>query len=347
MTKSSELRAVSIPPAVMSAAWLIGPKSYLLDRFEPQCEQIFLPPRHMPGAVLRFGITETTDPDPLTRRAAYTGRQGCTDRLIYDTRRMAPQNWAHFLNDVLPVFFFVCDQLGVGPETVTMVLPRKTPAFIVNMAHAIGVETLLSDLRPRGPCIHVDAEPYVGIRAIRVEWAALPFSRTLIDPVIDQGAAQLPSRIFLSRRGTRVLDNEAEIAAHLQTRGYQTVYPEDLSVADQLRLFRDAEEVVAVHGAGLAPMIYALPGGALRQLVEILPCGHMTDNFRGLADRMGLPWIGVRGRLKPAYVEPAYKFTEPFLRYSLDSFEVDVASIDVALDLINERPALSGRGAPV
>ena len=113
--------------------------------------------------------------------------------------------------------------------------------------------------------------------------------------------------------------------------GYVTVYPEDLSVEDQFQLFNTAEQIVAVHGAGLGPLLYRHPNSPLRHLVEILPCGHMTDFFRLMAQQVGVPWTGVRGRLKPEYVAPAYQMQNFFKQYSLDNFEVDPESLERAL----------------
>jgi hypothetical protein len=63
----------------------------------------------------------------------------------------------------------------------------------------------------------------------------------------------------------------------------------------------------------------------------------MTDVYRAMAHQVGCSWIGVRGKIKPEHVEPAYRLGEPFLAFSLQSFEVDPASVEIALTL-----ALSG-----
>ena len=57
----------------------------------------------------------------------------------------------------------------------------------------------------------------------------------------------------------------------------------------------------------------------------------MTDFFRLMAQQVGVPWIGVRGRLKPGYVAPAYQEHRVFKQFSLDNFEVDPVSLDRAL----------------
>jgi len=142
------------------------------------------------------------------------------------------------------------------------------------------------------------------------------------------------SRVFLVRRGTRRLVNEAEIAGHLAARGFVRLHAEDLAVADQFRLFQRAEAVVAIHGAALAPMLYRAPGAPPLALVELFPCGHVTDVWRAVAGQTGGRWVGVRGRLRPEHVRPAQDLSRPFLRHSLQDFEADPAAIDRAFAIL-------------
>ncbi|MFC3169180.1 glycosyltransferase family 61 protein [Paracoccus fontiphilus] len=151
-----------------------------------------------------------------------------------------------------------------------------------------------------------------------------------------------PKRIFLARRKQRAISNQAQIEALLHPLGYSTVYPEDLPISDQFRLFNTAEQIVAVHGAGLAPLLYRHLESPLRYLVEILPCGHMTDFFRLMAQQVGCSWIGVRGRLKPEYIQCSYKRQGIFNQYSLDSFEVDPVSLERAIKQISINSASYG-----
>jgi hypothetical protein len=68
-------------------------------------------------------------------------------------------------------------------------------------------------------------------------------------------------RIYISRARARVrhvLNEEAALAA-LRPLGFRSYYLEELSFAKQVRLFHDAEAVVAPHGAGLANLLFAGP----------------------------------------------------------------------------------------
>lgn len=76
------------------------------------------------------------------------------------------------------------------------------------------------------------------------------------------GMPQNPSsRIFLSRRSStwRRLVNEKEIIEDLQKLGFKTVYAEDYPFLEQVKLFREAEFIVAPNGSALNNLIFSSP----------------------------------------------------------------------------------------
>src|SRR5690606_30195157 len=79
-----------------------------------------------------------------------------------------------------------------------------------------------------------------------------------------------PKRLYVSRKGLqwRNVLNEAEVLEVLAPLGFESVALDGLSVLEQAALFRDAEMVIAPHGAALANLVFASPGA---KVVEILP----------------------------------------------------------------------------
>ena len=77
-----------------------------------------------------------------------------------------------------------------------------------------------------------------------------------------------PEKIFISRRNAkrRRLLNEAELELELRARGFISVQAEQLSVAEQAKVFSSAKCVVGAHGAGLTNLVFAPPGGLLVEL---------------------------------------------------------------------------------
>ena len=330
---SSELAELKISPFKADPAQLVTARSYLIDRFTPECEIVSLPPRTTGGGVLRYG-PRPLGAAPPRRRGFLTGVQrrdggDIAGRTVFDFRLRHPQNWAHFLNNHLPIYFWICDALDLDWTKTLIVMPADTPDYIRDAADMFGLDILASDGDLSGDGIAFEADPWICIRAARDNWVRSAKVQAVVAQAARSGMA-VPQRVFLSRRNTRTLSNEAEVVAYLAAMGFVTFYPEDLCARDQFRLFREAETIVAIHGAGLAPLLYRPSGGHLRQLIEILPCGHMTDVYRIMAQQVGCAWIGVRGKLKPAYVRPAYDFSARFDAFSRDDFEVDIQSLELA-----------------
>lgn len=70
---------------------------------------------------------------------------------------------------------------------------------------------------------------------------------------------QRSRRLYLSRRNRqwRLMLNDNEIAACLEARGFETIYPEDLSFVEQVRLFQQAEAIVGPNGSSWVNLIFA------------------------------------------------------------------------------------------
>lgn len=355
----------TIPPACQGPSWMIGARTFLMERVSPECEKILIPERVTHGVKVRwrYGDLAQVTPDiprraRLLHRLRPSPRRRIAQGLAFEGRRNAPNNWAHFLDDLLPLYFHTCAQLQLAEGEMTLLLPADAPGHIRAATEIFGIPALFTSDLFAGRCVIAECVydierkadgtegpwrrlPYVlQVLPSRVSWAQLPLPQRKLREAFSATPAVLPKRVFLARRKTRAVSNMAEIAPVLARFGFKTVYPEDLSALDQIRLFQDTEVMLAVHGAGLAPLSYRGPDSALQTLVEILPCGHMSTNFRDIAAEVGVNWVGIRGRLKPEYVKPAQDMTKRgFVEFSLDNFEVDPASLQEALDLAGVQPA--------
>jgi capsular polysaccharide biosynthesis protein len=86
-------------------------------------------------------------------------------------------------------------------------------------------------------------------------------------------------RIYIVRKGSRRLVNQDELLDRLRRHGFRPVALEELSFEEQIRLFHDAEAIVATHGAGLTNLLFAT--NAL--VVEIFPTVSVFPHFLLLA----------------------------------------------------------------
>ena len=86
--------------------------------------------------------------------------------------------------------------------------------------------------------------------------------------------------------------NEAEILELLQAYGFIEVRLEELAFTDQVRLFRDADVVVAPHGSGLANLVFCAPGA---RVIELFPAAVLDFYFR-LSQAVGLDYYFLTDR---------------------------------------------------
>lgn len=112
---------------------------------------------------------------------------------------------------------------------------------------------------------------------------------------IEAGSAQTPARFYVSRAKTsmRRILNEAELDPILERNGFTKVVLEDLSMAEQVALFRGADVIASPHGAGLTTLMFCRPG---TRVLEIFPRGGLHSSaFMRLATLCGLPYGYVCG----------------------------------------------------
>ncbi len=96
---------------------------------------------------------------------------------------------------------------------------------------------------------------------------------------LSQGAGSAPvahthpKRIYVSRGNVqqRRVRNEEEVMSILSPHGFVLVALENLSLRDQILLFRSASHVIAPHGGALTNLLHVSPGC---QVLEIFQSGH-------------------------------------------------------------------------
>jgi capsular polysaccharide biosynthesis protein len=128
-------------------------------------------------------------------------------------------------------------------------------------------------------------------------------------------------RLYLSRRDapSRAIQNEAEVEAAMEARGFQCVRFTGLSVAQQIRIIRQASVIVAPHGAGLAHLLVAQSG---IRIFEFMPWQAGTESLRFNFARIS-QILGHNHRLWLERVNPAndtWSITLPEMLAELDSF---------------------------
>lgn len=335
--------SIELPSGTIDPAWMIAARSYFADRFAADVERILLPGRTVGGGKLILTRVSESKPPPSAfgRLSPIALQKISVESPFVDIRRNAPGNWAHFLTHHLPIIFKIARVTGTPLEDITLVLPRRAPTHILETAALLGLKAACTDGTVTGAGFNYEPRPLVAMRQDWVEGTHSDFvQRKLAAARRGRAAAHpLPLKAFISRRKSRRLLNEPEIEAALAERGVKKLYAEDLSPIDQFRLFEETELVVAIHGAAVAPLLYRSAFAHPLSLIEIFPCGHVTNAWRTVAHQLGVRWIGVRGRMRPEHLVEAYRFDRPFLRYSTQDFEADPDSLILALEWASEAGA--------
>jgi len=114
-----------------------------------------------------------------------------------------------------------------------------------------------------------------GISPLLREFAAFCRQRLGLSGSSSSGIGRRSKRrrIYISRASARkrCVVNERELMDALGALGIESIESESLSLAEQARLFSEAELIVAAHGAGLTNVMFAEPGTRVIEVLALEP----------------------------------------------------------------------------
>ncbi len=178
-------------------------------------------------------------------------------------------NYFHFLFDSLPRLLML-QEFGCAHFAANMERDYQKKYFDL-----LGVPK--SKLIPVSGNSHYQPQtlllPSLPLPGLNTKGAVAPFAcdfiRTLLNhEEINKAKPSGLKRIWLSRKKGRQIENKSQIDNIWKKHGLKEVFLEDLSVIEQIVLFRDASLVCGMHGAGLSNLVYCRPG---TPVLEILP----------------------------------------------------------------------------
>lgn len=103
-------------------------------------------------------------------------------------------------------------------------------------------------------------------------------------------------KVFLTRdkRRLRYIENMVEIEPVLIRHGFKIIDADQLSLREQVTLFRNARYIIGIHGGGLTNIIYRR--GYPLQVTEIFPPGWLVPyHYAVLAARYGCQYDALQG----------------------------------------------------
>jgi hypothetical protein len=228
---------------------------------------------------------------------------------IYSLLSLWAPEFYHWFHDVLPRLEMALPHI---PADTRFLINSSPKAWQLDSLLAFGIGSDRLEIQPPGAHTRVERL-----------WFATPLGHSSLGSglVIRRIASRLrrhfdnnesvrksDRRLYISRAKAafRRVVNENEITCLLKERGFENVLGEELSLADQVRLFAAATAILGGHGAGLTNLIYCTP-----------------NSFVGEIHIDGVP---------PAYLVLSQQLGMRFSRFKAIALEIEGGQVDMRVD---------------
>ncbi|WP_276272995.1 glycosyltransferase family 61 protein [Haloarcula litorea] len=174
--------------------------------------------------------------------------------VVFDNSRA--DNYAHWVMDFLPRLKGVEEYIEQANREPTIIIGAEPPDWKLDYLEIFGYESG-NIFQYDGGKLHIDrlVVPY----GKRYKLSLIEWVRDRVLENIDIDAGNYPSNIYISRDDAlcRRVINERELMELLYNEGFAKVELSKMSLENAIRLFVQAEKIIAPHGAGLADIIYS------------------------------------------------------------------------------------------
>jgi capsular polysaccharide biosynthesis protein len=189
-----------------------------------------------------------------------------------------PENHFHFLIENLsrmyplllaavdPIPLLVSKRINLACRHALAVCAPDWPVTWLDEDTVVHVEKLLV---PTFPTNHPDTTSRPWIEGSALSYPFMDFLREKLLPIADR-LFEVPEYVYLERKGTtaRSLINANEVADAAVRRGFISIDPGALSLAEQVALFSRAKVIAGGGGASFANLVFAPPGTKVVALVS-------------------------------------------------------------------------------
>ena len=133
-------------------------------------------------------------------------------------------------------------------------------------------------------------------------------------------------KIYISRARAknRQLINELEVSRLLDTKGFKTVFLEELSVLEQVAIFARAELIVAPHGSGLTNLVFCSPN---TKIIELFSPNYVRTDYWMISQQLQLQHYYLVGKRFNCPSLSALMYQNPLTEDIL----VDISSLKLIL----------------
>lgn len=210
--------------------------------------------------------------------------------LIHD--QFSPANYCHWMLDWLPRLLAIREAVqDTGDFHIAMF---KMRGFHYECFDLLGIPREKIIELPEGndfAATSISCDSFLGTSLTNSAWrhalhAGSPWQAKLVRKhLANSNTSDLPRRFILDRRDMRKLVLEDDSKKLLEKLEFARIYAEDLSLSDQIRLFSNADCIIAAHGAGLTNTVFCSPEA---KVLEIFPPGYSTRAYWLVANAVGL-----------------------------------------------------------
>lgn len=181
--------------------------------------------------------------------------------------------YAHWIIDILSKLWVLPEVAALGFENPWIVTPGPLTVKQRQMLHLAGVPD--DRIVPLGSTEYMSADiVLVPTRPARMYDYIIPEVMDFYDRIAHRAlqgtVSAYPRRIYAAREGVatrRRFVGEEAIARYLDGDGYVPIRFSQLSMEDEIGLFRGAQSIVAPHGSALTGMVFMSPGAQVDCLV--------------------------------------------------------------------------------
>lgn len=281
-----------------------------IDRSEEHAQMIYC--FEFGGCVGRNGCLITSD-NQAVRETAFLGKYGVQG--VKRFSKLDPRHWIHrqrgnlTARRALPApqrvsglaismnncsshnFFHWLTEVAPRAIAAAQIAPLSTMKLIVD--HQFVYQREILQLLGTTPSQWIQPHCQLHLQPNHLLWCNEPTSallRAFASTIRKQipRRSDLPKKIYISRKKAshRKLVNEAEVEQCLHDQGFRTFDFESLPIRSQIEMVASADEIVSLHGAALAHLIFAAPK---TKVIELFPENRQNfDLYPRFSRMMGL-----------------------------------------------------------
>lgn len=241
------------------------------------------------------------------------------DKYILDTRYETDKNIAHILRNIAPGLL-AAKKNPREIDDITVILKANACEMAKTAYQLLGFSVLCTDKYVKGKIITAPT----GKSGEYELWY-----KELFGTLSFEGyKTDTPKRVFIPRKGKRSLINEAEVENLLQEYGFQKFYYEDIPISEQWSISKNAEIIVALHGAALSSIVF---NHNPLKVIELFHPGYVTRAYRHMTYAIGGSWCGVAGQITENVIKEL-DFKNRSRAFATSPTKIDLKSLEMALD---------------